>query len=290
MFSKKTHYACLGFLILLYSHSAMATYILKVATDQMFIDEYMLLTDNIPCYQQNTEKLAEIASNARGTINLHLICMAFKEADFDVSFQFVPVFDYARAIHAVEDGLVDITTHTVWDNLRNEKTYLSVPIFRINEFELGIYTRKNHTALHRVKSLNELQKFSAVSQHTWVNDWELLEKVQPASLRSIKTIHQIFKMIKHERADYTLMPFINNSPEMSYNIANVELYPIKGIKFTVPHSRHFIVSKESSNGKMYFYYLNKGLKKLRSQQRINQLLHSTGLINDVVADWKVLKP
>lgn len=268
----------------------MSAHAVKVATDQTFIDEYLLLTQDVPCYQQNTKKLAEIASNARGTVNLHLICMAFKAADFEVNFKFIPVFDYARAVHVVEEGLADITTHTVWDNLSNEKTYLSAPIFRVNEFELGIYTRKNHLALHRIKSLKELQKFSAVSQHTWVNDWELLEKIQPASLRSIKTIHQIFKIIKHERADYTLMPFINNSPEMSYNIANVELYPVKGIKFTVPHSRHFIVSKESNNGKMYFHYLNKGIKKLRTQQRINHLLHRSGLINDVVSDWKVLKP
>lgn len=287
---KKFHYFFLVFFTFLYSNLAISNQVVKVATDQTFIDEYLLLTENIPCYQQSNKKLAEIASNARGTVNLHLICMAFKEADFNVSFEFIPVFDYVRAVHIVEEGLADITTHTVWDNLSNDKTYLSAPIFRTNEFELGIYTRKDHLVLHKVNSLNELKKFTAVSQHTWVNDWEVLEKIQPASLRSIKTIHQIFKMIEHERADYTLMPFTNNSPEMTHTIANVQLYPVKGVKFTIPHSRHFIVSKESINGKKYFYYLNKGIKKLRAQQRINHLLHSSGLINDLVSNWKVLKP
>lgn len=267
---------------------AASAYKLKVATDIAFVDEYRKLTNQVPCYQQNIKNFNTFTSHSRGTVAIHLICMAFNAGKLPITFEFIPVFDYERAINVVEQGLADISTHTVWQNQLKNQYYVSAPIFRKNEFELGVYTRKDHHELHQVSSLDELRPFNAVSQHTWVNDWEVLEKVKPASLRSIKTIHQIFKMIAHKRADYTLKPFISTTTEMNYNIANINLYPVKGIKFLIPYSRHFVVSKETLYGKKFNNVLNQGLQILRDKKLIAPLLHRSGLINDIVADWKVL--
>ena len=221
-----------------FSLQSLATEVIHIASAPFYITSFQQLVSKKPCSEvQHTNK-----SIPRGVADLLIICQAFEESSLDVEFKFTPVPNYVRGYRLVEEGKVHLSAETIWENQHNDDIfYLSEPIIPKGQFEVGVYVPSYRTDLLAVKSLKELQQYSAVSQKSWVNDWALLERLHLKKLHNVSTIPQMFKMVGHGRIDFLLWTFTSNA-QLSQKINNIELYPIPNIKFVIPQSRHYAVS------------------------------------------------
>lgn len=258
--------------------------VIHIASAKLYIKSFQKLISETPCNKvQGTNK-----SLARGVADLLIICQAFEESSLDVEFKFTPVPNYARGYSLVKEGKVHLNAETIWENQHDEELfYLTEPIIPKGEFEVGVYVPAHRTDLLAIKSLKELQKYSAVSQKTWVNDWTLLERLNLKKIHDVSTIPQMFKMVAHGRIDFLLWTFTSND-KLSQKIQDVELHPIPGVKFTIPNSRHYAVSKASPNSYKIFHALNAGILKLRAKGLIKDAYQKSGFINPKVKTGKIL--
>lgn len=294
--NKVTLFFIINIVLLILIKHAGAVQKIKISTSHYNSDDYLSFTQSIPCYQQTSYK--KYISVHRGAIDLHLICQAFKAANFPIDFEFVDAKDYKRSIVLVENGTTDMIAETVWENHLNDKLLASSPIYEKNEYELGLYTNQKNAENFKIETLADLQKLTGVSRRTWLNDWELLTKLNLKAAYSVDHIEQMFKMVKYGRADFLLWPFYYHTDDLAHEILHVDdqdlkylkLFPVKNVKLTIPYSRHYVISTEATNAKGLLKALNDGIKKLKQQGRIKKLYKDSAFMSDKLADWLIIKP
>lgn len=265
---------------------SLAKEVVHIASAEFYIKSFQKLVAETPCSKaQGTNK-----SLARGVADLLIICQAFEESSLDVEFKFTSVPNYARGYTLVKEGKVHLNAETIWENQHNKSLfYLTEPIIPKGDFEVGVYVPPHRSELLTIKSLKELQNFSAVSQKTWVNDWALLQSLNLKEIHHVSTIPQMFKMVAHGRIDFLLWTFTSND-KLSQRIKDVELYPIPGIKFIIPQSRHYAISKASPNSYKIYHALNAGILRLREKGLIKDAYQKAGFINPKVKNWQDITP
>lgn len=156
------------------------------------------------------------------------------------------------------------------------------------EYEKGIYTTLEKSTSLAIHSLADLQPLSAVTSKTWVVDWATLEQLHLSALHSASTRHLQFKMVQAGRADFTLQDFAAR-PDMSIEESGIRLYPVPGVKIGLQGTRHFFVSKKHPDGEKVYNALQKGLKIMRHNGEISRAYSESGLANEKVKNWILLK-
>lgn len=276
--------------------SAIAVQTIKISTSSFNSSSYLDFTNNIPCYKQ--KKYTKFNTLYRGAVDLHLICQAFNTVNFAVNYEFVDAKDFKRSVVLVENSVTDMIAETVWENHITDNLWKSEPIYRKNEYELGLYTSEHQAKALNINSLSDLQKLSGVSRSTWLNDWELLTALELKNIYSVDSIEQMFKMAKYGRADFLLWPFFFHSNDLSHEILHVDdedlqfykLYPIQNVKLTIPYSRHYILSKKAPNSAEIIKALNEGIRKLRKKGQIRQIYVDSNFMSDKTKNWQVISP
>ena len=81
-------------------------------------------------------------------------------------------------------------------------------------YEKGLYVTPDKQKRFHIKSRDDLQKLSAVTNSNWDVDWATLSGLQLANLYSVPTRESQFKMIEAGRADFSLQDF-SSSPDLS---------------------------------------------------------------------------
>ncbi len=225
----------------------------------------------------------------RGTIELILMSKALMIGGIDAEISFVKAPNYTRALIQASKGKADLPAETIWKPEVDRKFfYITDPVFRKGEIELGVYVLPSNSKILEVDALNELQKFSAVSSSNWLMNWGTLLEMG-ITRHNAPRIELMYKMVEAGRVDFYLTSFTRKE-DFSSEQAGVRLIPIPNIKVGLNNSRHFAVSKASPHGERIFEALQKGLKILRKKGVIRKAFEQSGYLDARVKNWKRIYP
>ena len=224
---------------------------------------------------------------SRVVTEFFILCQALHIGGLDPIFEFKAYPSYPRILKQVRDGKILAGGSTFWNREGDpDLFYKTEEVLRVGEVELAIFTRPEHAALLKVRTLAELQKFTAVSSENWVVDWETLGDM------GIKRFHatsgaQMFDMVQNKRADFTL-DALSTLPDMSRVVNGVRLVPVPNIKVGLRGACSFLISKQFPESKKIYEALQIGLKDLRAKKRIKVRFVETGFYNPMAKDWHKL--
>jgi len=193
-------------------------------------------------------------------------------------------YEIAAGVSVVGGGTAHWHTH-YQENA--EKLYESAVVIPQGSYYKGLYTTYDKAGKLKIGKLADLGNLSAVTSVAWLVDWASLEKLPLKALYSVSTRAGQFRIVQHERADFTLQDF-SATADMSIEEQGVRLYPIHGVKIVLNGTRHFFVSKKHPDGAKVFESLQKGLKVMQQSGEINRILLESGFLNKKVKDWIVL--
>lgn len=224
---------------------------------------------------------------SRGLSEMLLICQALHLGGITPVFEFQKFNTYARLLRQVSNGELLLMMESVWKRDADpSKVFISDPILRTGEFEVGLFTMPGNTELLKVRTVEELRKFKAVTNKNWAVDWETLTFM---GIEKINTpmYPLMFKMVEAGRADFMLEAF-SVLPDMSQTTEGIKLIPVPNIKIGLKGSRHIVINKELPNGQKVFDALQVGLKILRENGAITKAYQESGFLHEKVRDWNKL--
>lgn len=167
-----------------------------------------------------------------------------------------------------------------------ENLYITEPLIRRGEYFVGFYTSpENKKAL--AATPETLSQLTATSNNTWVQDWRALNSIGLKKVFHVASWIYMIKMVKNQQADIILSHF-QPDERMRLMWEGHNLIPIPNMKLSLPGSRHFIVSKKHPQGEKLYIALNKGIKVLRNQGKIQKAYMQAGIFNQKVENWTPL--
>lgn len=226
---------------------------------------------------------------SRPFASLIIIQQALALGGLPVGFEFMLVPNTARMRMAVERGDAVIAAQDLFSTAFTDNVYMSTAVIPEGSFIKGIYTSPGNGPMAEVHTLDSLRRFRAVSASHWLVDWETLERMDLAELRSVPRANLMFAYVNQGKADFTIMEFPRNE-DLSRSMEGITLVPVPGIKIALKDSRHFMVSKNHPDGKRVFEALQAGLAIMKKQGRIKRYYTEVGFYNEGVKDWKLLNP
>lgn len=223
----------------------------------------------------------------RMTLEFFIICRAVRLGGVDATYRFENFPNSARARVELKRGEVMTMVDFPWGDFANDKSlYKSLAVLPVGSFEKGIYTRPDHTALLSVKTLDELRKYTAVSNKYWVYDWAALTRMKVKTI-NVARYDQMGAMVERGIADFLVAEFPGGD-DFSQYINGVRFIPVPGIKVVLLGSRHIAISKRVPHSKQVFDAIQVGLKSLRDRGLIRKGYRTSGFFNSKVEDWKTL--
>lgn len=223
----------------------------------------------------------------RTSLEFVIVCRAIRLGGLDATYTIRNYPNSARTRRELLNGNVAIMVDLPWGEFgKNESLYRSDAVLRIGDFEKGIYTRPDHTALLQVRTLEDLRKFKAVSNKTWVYDWDALERMKIETF-TVPEYGLMGRMVESGRVDFLVGEFPGES-DLSQYINGVRFVPVPGVKVVLLGSRHVTVAKRAPHAKRIFDAVQAGLKIMRERGSIKKGYRTVGFFNPLVEDWKVL--
>lgn len=248
------------------------------------LENYQKATKHKTCNQINSY---DISGASRGLSEMLLVCQALYIGGIKPIFEFEKVNNYARLLTHVTAGKILLMMESAW--LRDadlSNVFVSTALLEKGEFEVGIFTVPGHKELLKVRTLEDLRKFKAISNKNWVVDWETLGHMQVKKY-DVSRYQLMFRMVDAGRGDYMLNAF-SMLPDMSQISEKVKLIPVPNIKIGLKGSRHILVNKSLPNAEEVFKALQMGLKVLRENGTITRAYKESGFLHPKVRDWKKL--
>lgn len=205
-----------------------------------------------------------------------------------------PWFDvsYDRMILRLRSGHATVFSNGIWREdipADDKQLKASSPLFRFGEMEAGIYMNPQNPRLQSTKTLDDVQKLTAVSSKQWRPDWNALQQLGLAKLHDNVHWESMMKMVHTRRVDFMLSGF-SSREDLSYQAMGITLMPVQGLKVKLAGSRGWVISQTHPAGAGAYSAIEKGLVVLREEGVIAQAYRAAGVINERVADWKVLNP
>lgn len=270
-----------------HAQPAAARIHLKISADTQIVDSFTKWNAATP-WAQITQYSGSYVN--RPTVDLVLELQALKAGGLDFDFELVATPNYERAKLEVVEGLVDLSAETIWDDeiAQNADSLSKSDVVLPNgEFEKGVYTLPTNTKLLSLTTLDELRQYVGVTVGTWALDVKTMEAMNLKGVERAIKIENVFLMIQKQRADFTLTEFSGTS-DLSVENSGVTLVPVPNCKVAIAGSRSWVVSKKSPNSDAILTALQKGIKILRAEGRIDRALKESGFLNPKVSDWKRL--
>lgn len=218
----------------------------------------------------------------RDVVDMIIAQQALKLGGFEHTFRYSPGKVNFRNTKLLEEGKLLISFDSYWlqDALAmKEELYISSPVIRKGEYIAGIYTNEKNTKVLSIKTLNDLQQFSAVSTPKWRTDWQTLNELPLKSLVREDEWISMARMVYVGWVDFLLMPF-HSTPDQSFTVDTIKLVPIPNIAIELNDSRHFVISKKHPFGKDAIVAINKGLEILRKNKLIVRSYQQAGFFID----------
>ncbi|WP_193368755.1 ABC transporter substrate-binding protein [Pelagibius marinus] len=223
----------------------------------------------------------------RTSLEFVLVCRAIRLGGLEATYTIYSFPNSARTRGELLAGRVAIMVDLPWNDFaQHEDLYQSDAVLRVGDFVKGIYTRPDHTELLKVRTLEELRKFTAVSSDTWVYDWAALQRMN-ITTSTVSRYELMGRMVEKGRADFLVGEFPGAS-DLSQYINGFRFVPVPGIKIALPGSRHVAISKRAPHAKQIFDAVQIGLKILRDRGLIKKGYQTVGFLNPLIETWKVL--
>ncbi len=205
-----------------------------------------------------------------------------------------PWFDvsYDRVVLRLRSGHATVFSNGIWRedfSASDLQLKVSSPLFNYGEMEAGLYMSPENPQLHSTKTLEDVRKLTAVSSRQWRPDWSALEQLGLVALYNNVYWESMMRMVRSQRVDFMLSGF-SSKADLSYQAMGITLVPVPGMKIKLAGSRGWVVSLTHAQGPEAYKAIEKGLVILRKQGVITRAYRAAGVINDSVAEWKVLNP
>lgn len=223
----------------------------------------------------------------RTALEFVIACRAIRIGGLDATYTIHNYPNSARTRSELLSGAVAIMVDFPWgDFAEHEDLYRSDAVLRIGDFAKGVYTRPDHTALLKVQTLEELRKFRAVSNETWVYDWAALDRMKIQTF-SVAQYALMGRMVERGRVDFLVGEF-PGANDLSQYINGFRFIPVPGVKVALPGSRHVAISKRTPHAERIFDAVQIGLKTMRARGLIKKGYQTVGFFNPLIEDWKIL--
>lgn len=226
----------------------------------------------------------------RDVVEMVLIQQALYLGGIQEKIEFRIADSYSRIQVELKKGRAAIAANSLWLNdltLMEKEVYISIPSIEEGEFEAGLYTVDSRQQVLTAKTLEEIQKLTAISSKAWVIDWTTLEQLHLKKLLHTVKWSSMIRMVERGRGDFLLAPF-QATEDLSFQGARFRFIPIPNVKLGLLGSRHFAVSKKYPKGKELFEALNQGLQILKERGTIKKAYQQAGFFNARVSHWKKL--
>lgn len=213
-----------------------------------------------------------------------IACRAIRLGGLEATYHIQSYPNSARTRAELLKGSVAIMVDFPWgDFAGQEGLYRSDAVLRVGDFAKGVYTRPDHAELLKVKTLDELRQFKAVSSETWIYDWAALERMGIEAF-SVSSYALMGRMVEHGRVDFLVGEFPGVA-DLSQHINGFRFVPVPGIKITLPGSRHVAISKRAPHAKAIYDAVQIGLKIMHERGLIKKGYRAVGFFNPLTEDW-----
>ncbi len=223
---------------------------------------------------------------SRSMIDIILLLKGLKAGGLTVELDIIETPNAARSRALIENGSVVLSLTTFFSVTFNDNVFTSREVLPRGSFIKGIYGLESNTDLLAVRSLNDLQNYSAVSIPHWQVDWLTLENQNLKELRAVQKYDHIFSQIARRGMDFTILE-IADGERHEVTVNGITLIPVPNVLIGLDDSRHFMVSKAHQDGNRVFQALQRGLTILREQGVIEEWI-SLVVNSDDLKDWRRL--
>ncbi len=262
--------------------AALASEQLTLPAEPIIVENFAKWTSKQDC---TSIKSFDSPYANRGTVEVILICQALEAGGYKTTIKLAELPNYTRSIVEVKKGKFPIAAESVWDTDSYRGGYfITDPVIQDGEFQKGIYALPESAVL-KVKNIQELRPFVAVTPRNWVVDWKTVEDFKLSTqARDVQTKENIFRLLGSKRVDFTLLEF-SNSADLMHEFTGVRLMPAQGIKVTLKGARRFVVSQAYPGAPEIFAALQRGIKILRANGTISRAFKESGFFNQQTQNW-----
>ncbi len=205
---------------------------------------------------------------------------------------------YKRGIRAIESGAADMWGVSVWAQsvVDSNYLYISDPVIELGEYDAVMYTNPSNKKALLVKSREQLQQLSVVSNRNYKIDWLTLSEIGIKKMIHTPVWESMIRFVDSGRADFMIAPLQLGE---KYHLTRryfqggrykktFRLVPIPNVKLYLNDSRHWIVNKQSSGSQEIIDALNKGLAILNESGKRKRALSECGFIRPELQSWTAL--
>jgi len=191
-------------------------------------------------------------------------------------------------IRKIEKGEALLGGVSIWrerTRSRNASLWVSDPIIRQGEFQLGLYGCDEG---REIANEAALQQFKVSSHANWPMVTEYLQTLELEDLSLSSDWGQVVEQACSGNSDLVTAPFTTSKSMTLQHRGNI-LKPVTGVKLQVEGTRHFVISRLHPKGKRTYFSLQRGLRKLRIKGNIARALRQSGFLNQAASSWNFLK-
>lgn len=242
------------------------------------IRNYSFSTDYISRHQDPFTNLE--------VVELVLLVQALQLGGLKGEIKIKPASAHAM-MRRVEKGEAILGGVSIWrerTDTRTKSLWVSDPIIRQGEFELGLYSCGQPVP---IIDLADLRQYKLSSHADWPMVTELLQSLEQADLSLSSDWSTVVKQTCNGMSDLVAAPF-TNSAGLSLQHLDELLTPVPGVKLKVGGTRHFVISRLHPKGKRAYFSLQRGLRKLRLKGNIARAMRQSGFLHRAAADWTFL--
>ncbi len=231
----------------------------------------------------------DIKSMGRDVISLIIFVQALDRAGLAVNFEFVSSPNPQRNGALVQSGAVLLSMRTFAEGYTPKDTLKSSPLLDSEHSLRGVFGLKSNHALMKVKTLEELREFSAVTNHAWKNEIKFLQGIGLPKLELSHSRESIFKHIAFRNIDFTILALTNSqSPDLQIRFADITLVPVPGLLIMKKNTYQFIIAENHPDGQRVHQTLEKGLGMMREQGLIKKYFQQLIPHRSDLPNWKIL--
>lgn len=219
-------------------------------------------------------------------IELVLLVQALQLGGYDGDIK-IKASNSALITRKIEKGSELISGVSIWRQRTrgtSASLWISDPIIRQGEFQLGLYSCGSSQVISNKDELNTRR----ISSHTnWPMVTEFLQSLELADVSLSSNWGQVVEQVCSGNSDLIAAPF-TDSNNLMLNYQGQALPPVKNVRLHVAGTRHFVISRLHPKGKSTYFSLQRGLRKLRLKGNIARALRQSGFLSETASSWNYL--